>query len=391
MRRWLGAPLLFAAAIGLTALTQSHQAVAQAKADPPVEETFQTADGVQIHGLFHKSAKDPGSAPVVILLYPPGKDNNMSKGDWEGLANRLTEAGYHVYRFDWRGHGKSTDIKKPDVFWGNPYTGPWNNKYIKGAGIKPLKNTLFFKDLTDPGRYIPVYLNDLAAVRAQLDSKNDAGDLSTSSVYLIGAGDAASLGFAWLAAEWNRPQFYPKQGQLGLGVPRYEFVPQPLVGGINAEAGPDVAAAVWLSGSRPMSIPQPLVQGWVSGAVMGQTLRINPPKFRENTPMLFLYADKDAKGKASAEFFHHVALVAQGDKKLEISPLERQDKLLKELKGANALQGVQLLGNNDRLQTEDTILKFLDAIQKDRAKLTRKNRDYSVPYFIRLTDFGFMP
>src|SRR4029078_8756809 len=143
MGRWLAVPLVFALAAALVGPDTTHSRVtaqdkANQKFDPPIEETFMTADGLQLRGLFHKSTKDPATAPVVILLYPPGKDRDkerdMNTGDWVGLANRLAGEGYHVFRFDWRGHGKKgSDIKDTDKFWGNPYTGSWNSRYIAGA------------------------------------------------------------------------------------------------------------------------------------------------------------------------------------------------------------------------------------------------------------------
>src|SRR5205823_1470440 len=114
---------------------------------------------------------------------------SMTKGDWQGLADRLNAEGYHVFRFDWRGHGKSTDIRDTDKFWNqsiNPWTAPANNKYIKGAKKKPLKNDIFAKDINQD-KYFPVYVNDLAAVRAHLDQKNDLGEINTSTVYVIGS------------------------------------------------------------------------------------------------------------------------------------------------------------------------------------------------------------
>ncbi len=59
MRRWMAAPLLFTSIVALSASLGTPQVKAQAKASPPEEETFSTADGIQLHGLFHKSAKTP--------------------------------------------------------------------------------------------------------------------------------------------------------------------------------------------------------------------------------------------------------------------------------------------------------------------------------------------
>ena len=41
------------------------------------------------------------------------------------------------------------------------------------------------------------------------------------------------------------------------------------------------------------------------------------------------------------------------------------------------------------LKTESTIVEFLTAIQKERAKLTRKQRNFTAPWFIALNQFGF--
>jgi len=382
MRRWMAAPIIVAAAAGLTISGSSPRALAQApKVDPPVEETFMTADGLQLRGLFHKSARDQGTAPVVILLYPPGKDRDkerdMNTGDWAGLANRLAREGYHVFRFDWRGHGKKgSDIKDSDRFWGNPYTGQWNARWIIGAGKKPLKTDLYLKDIRDPAQYAPTLLLDLAAVRAHLDSKNDSGELNTSSIYLIGAESAATIGIAWMTTEWLRPAFAPTPNQLIFPAARYEFVPQRLNGGLPTAAGEDISGAVWLSASYPGNVRESVIKSWISR---------HAPKMRDNTHMMFMYAEKDKKGKQASEFFFNEALVGKGNVRLGLSPLN--DKYLHQVKGADQLTGVALLGNDKALKTESTIVEFLGAIQKERAKITRKQRNFTAPWFVALNYF----
>lgn len=377
--------LLFGMAVLLVA---AHPRKAQA--NDPVEETFLTADGLQLHGLFTKSAKNGGTDPVVVLLYPPGKDNTMLKGDWKGLATTLSKEGYNVFRFDWRGHGKSTDIKDTARFWNlqaqneqfapNPFTGPWNTFRLIRGGPTPanrgrIKNELFFKDMTDPLKYAPTYLVDLAAVRHHLDSKNDAGELNTSSIYLIGSEISAALGIAWLTTEWNRPAFNPTANQLAFngvgGFPTYKYVPQPLAGGMpNELGGGDISGAVWLSPTRPTSVPENLLKSWVSGT----------PKLRENNPMLCLYGPKDFRGKAQARFFVDEVMVANPPAR---SPLSKLDQTLHmEVKNGESLSGVALLGAN--AGTEELILQYLDALQKNRAKLIRKVRGFTAPWSIQL-------
>ena len=384
MRRWMAAPLVFAVAVGVTSL-EAPRAGAQ-PAGAPVAETIRTADGIELHGQFFATQKNPVTAPVVVYLYAPGPDRDMTKGDWGGLTSKLNDAGYHVFQFDWRGHGKSTSIKDAQKFWGNPYlNGPGNNfnSYIKGAGKMPLKNTLFFKDITQPVKFMPAYMNDLAAVRFHLDSKNDNKELNTSSIYIVGAGDAASLGMAWLATEWKRPATFPNETQRG-GAPTYEQVPQALVGGISSEGGADFGGAVWLTATHPASFPVGTMKRWISNADFA-------PKIRDNNPMLFMYAEKDVNGtqsgrKQSETFFNEI-LVADPRKG---SPLEKLDQTrLFEVKGAETLQGVKLLGQNTTLKTEDTIVNYFAFIQKARAKFPSKARKYDVPYYIDTKYFEF--
>ncbi|MFM8271056.1 MAG: hypothetical protein ACKODX_01860 [Gemmata sp.] len=377
MRRWLAAFLMFAAAAGLTALSAPRAA---ADLPAPKEVSFTTADGVQLKGVFHATDKSPNSAPVVILLYPPGPDRDMTKGDWVGLAKRLNEEGYHAFRFDWRGHGKSTDIKDLDKFWGNPLLSAYNSN-IKGGLPKKTKETLSYKDLQRPEKYLPAYLNDLAAIRQNLDLKNDGGVLSSSSIYFIGAGDAATLGMAWMTAEWQRPAVFPtgKLGMMGLTpIADYRYIPQPIVGDLPPEAGNDIAGAVWLTATRPTTVPEATVKKWVTQA----------PKLRVNNQMLFLYADKDAPGKRQSEFFYNEALVANPPKSSTLKPLKQT--FIKEVKGGNTLTGVKLLDNAE-LKVQDDIIKFLSAIQKERADRTQQERKYPTPYQVDVRQFGFTP
>ena len=374
MRPWMAAPIVFAVSV-LVALTSDIPTVrAQDKKPapvPPVEENFTTADGVRLRGLFHKSPKGGQGDPVVILLYPPGPGNTMLKpGDWDGLTVDLNEKGFHVFRFDWRGHGKSTDITDTDKFWDNPFTGPWNKKYVKGANKKPVKNDLNVKTDWDYKYFLP-YVTDLAAARMHIDQKNDQGDLNSSSIYLIGAGNTATLGMLWMAAEWYRPAIHPL---LAFGQ-TYKVVPTP---GIETDpaGGSDIAGAIWLSATRQQSVPAHAVQGWAKN-----------PKMRENNHMLFLFGDQDPAAKDSKWFFNEV-LVARGNKQLGVKEL---DQTFLTPIPKSKLTGVALLGNNADLKTEDTILKYLAARQKDRVSLTRKERKYPGPYFIDLHAFGMDP
>jgi pimeloyl-ACP methyl ester carboxylesterase len=306
----------------------------------------------------------------------------MLKGDWDGLVGRLNEAGFHVFRFDWRGHGGSTDITDPlgdgtnllTGFWTNRITGPFNQRYVKGWGKKPAKNDIRVKtDIANPG-YFPLYVNDLAAVRLHLDQKNDLGQLNTSSIYLIGAGDTAALGFLWLAAEWQRPGVAP---MLPNGL-QYKCVPESNLVAPDPPAGGDIAGAVWLSGSRPAAISEPALKDWVA----------NAPKLRDNNKMLFLYGGTDTKAKGESEAVYQKALVADGNKSLGVAKID-QTYLFPIAK--TQLNGISLLGKDVDTKVETKILEYLASRQKDRVTMVRKERRFVTPYYIDVKAFGLRP
>jgi hypothetical protein len=378
MRGWMAAPILLAAAVAVAVSGQNAPARAQDD-NKPVEENFTTADGVRLKGLFHRTAKPAAGNPVVILLYQPGPGNTLDKpGDWAGLTKTLNDKGFHVFRFDWRGHGKSKDIVDTDLFWNNPITGPFNRR-ITGANKKQNKNKNELDIKNDfPNelarqRYFPVYIMDLMAARNHLDGKNDQGELNSSSIYLIGDRDTASLGMLWMAAEWAWPAIHPL---LPAGA-TYKIVPmQGII--VDPEAGRDIAGAVWLSASRPQAFVERLVADWAKNAA----------KLRDNNPMLFLYGEKDGPGLTHARFFYDQVLVAKGNRALGVKALEQT--FMQDVKGTN-LKGVSLLGNDAMLGTESTIMKYFEARQKDRAAVVRRERKYPGPYFIDFSYFGIRP
>ncbi len=388
MRRVPLALLFFAAAAGLA----DPAARAQPK-DNVVDETFRTADGVELHGRFSATTKagvTAGNAPVVVFLYAPGSGNDMTKGDWGTLTKELNKEGFHVYQFDWRGHGKSTEIKDTERFWlKSPYLNGAAgsgapNTFISGWQKKPLKDKISIKEVTNATRFYPSYAMDLAAVRYQLDTKNDNKELNTSSVYLVGTEDAAGLGLAWITMEWKRPATKPGDNQLAIagaaGAARYDFIGQQLRGDFD-EAGQDFAGAVWLSASRPAAFTTTTMKTWASNVAFA-------PQLRNNTPMLFLTGDRDSRGKTDAKFYFDEVLVGEPKKGSPLAPLKQT--FVRELKGGGADRGLKLLGNKE-VNAEDTILKFMKEVQKDRQRTASKVRKYENSYGVNLKYFGLVP
>lgn len=336
----------------------------------PIEESLTTADGVLLKGRFHRSPNGWKQQAVVVLMYQPGPGQSLQNmTHWDGAIRELNRAGFHVFCFDWRGHGKSTAIVDAELFWSNPITGPWNRKHVRGANQQPAKTTLSVGDILP--RYFPAYVQDLAAVRFHLDGKNDTADINTSSIYLIGEGDTAALGFLWLTAEWVRPS---QLRALGTG-PRYKVVPMVPNAVVGRPAGQDVAGSIWLNASRPPAIQDSLLRGWSNHAL----------SLRTENPMMFMFDEQDAQAKSESRMYYDRVLAAKGNKQLGIPPLEQT--FLIEVKGMKPR--ASLLGQD--LETEGTILKYLTARQGSRGYLPRFERRYAEPYLINLSHFGLNP
>jgi len=203
--------------------------------------------------------------------------------------------------------------------------------------------------------------------------KNDNGVLNSSSIYLIGVGDAATIGLFWTMQEWDRPAIAPMFN----GGRVYTATPMPKVV-VNPPAGPDIAGAIWLSASKPTALKDKSVENVVALV----------PKVRTQNPMLFLTGTKEpSRPGADSKFFFEQVLQAKPKKGME--SIHEQTRLV-ELKNAN-LTGTSLLGKNSETGVEDTILQYLEARQKDRASVVRKERKYITPYFVDLKHYGLNP
>ncbi len=257
MRRLLNArPTL---ALGLAAaLLLSAPALAQ-----NVDRVkFETCDGVELHGSFYPSNQGAKASCVLLLHNVGGKDDDNSQQDgWDRLAKALQEKGFAVLSFDFRGYGNSTGIS-PN-FWKVPH-----NSVVQG---NPKKDTISYKEYRR--NYYPVLTNDIAAAKAFLDRRDDAGECNSRSLILIGAQEGAVLGTMWLATEMHR----------------YQVVqPFPVKLDTTPE-GKSVIACVWLSMSNAQS-PWTELGTWLK--FIGKERRV---------PMGFVYGANDTAATSFAQ------------------------------------------------------------------------------------------
>jgi hypothetical protein len=353
----------------------------------PVEETFQSCDGVKLRGVYYDAISPktaPAKAPVILMLH--AYNQNPDEAVWDDTAKLAAAAGYHVFRFDFRGHGKSKDIVGRD-FW-DPRM-PWfpiNKAYIRGSEKAATKVTIDVKEFNP--RYYAMLVNDIAAARAHLDKKNDAGQLNSSSIYLMAAGDAINLGMLFAASEWKRERKRPNADLINLTVsPRRE-----LFTGFDP-AGPDIRGAIWLGPT-----PAPSGSGIANDDIKRWVMSDYALDLRMETQMLFLYGKQDERAKNMTHALYDTVLKIldprdpknQG-KKLSGGPngksLPNPDQSFKQAIDGK-LSGAKLLGNN--LGTERYIQTFIDRVEEDRKNRERTpNRNWDKPLYIDVGVTGF--
>ncbi|MGL6073127.1 MAG: alpha/beta hydrolase [Fimbriiglobus sp.] len=336
------------------------------KDDPTIEDaSFKSADGVRLIGKLYKSSS--GAAPVVMLLHDY-KTNPDEKALHE-LSLKLQANKLNVFRFDFRGHGKSVDIV-PSEFWVRPE----NKNNITLGGLNPAaKNTINYKEFKS--NYFPMLVQDLAAARNALDQFNDTGVVNTSTIYLVGSGDMATLGTLFLTSEWSRERIKPNTAV----APQFVSIKRPLFPG-SEPAGEDYGGAIWLSPTRPTTVPQETINQWCLNPVT-----VN---MRNSTGMLLIHGDKDTKSGAFAKLFFDKSLMINAKNGPQGQKLTKPNfAFIRDIKGS-ANVGAGLLGNN--LGTEKMIEDFLSAVEKDRRNKTRKNRDWDKPLWINVTDYGVL-
>jgi pimeloyl-ACP methyl ester carboxylesterase len=282
-----------------------------------------TVDGVNLVGTFYPStnpdrvAKD---SPCVILLHKYGSDR--SKGDWDTLARLLQSKGLSVVSFDFRGHGESRSVD-PN-FWKVAVN---DELIIHRPGAD--KSKIDVKDFK-PG-YLPWLVNDILAVRKFLEMKNDSGEVTVNSLFLIGAQEGASLGTLFTATEWNRTY---TTGFTALQT-----------AGVQHIAGQDIAGCIWLSlVQRPNNINFDM-HAWIR----------NSPGLRERTPFFLLYGERDRGAAQTAEGVFNVLTTGRQKSKLS----QKFD-----VKGTD-LAGQALLGQ-PALGVDAKILDFMEKVLADR-------------------------
>ncbi len=309
----------------------------------PEKVRFESADGVQLQGTFYGSSKT--NPPAVLMLHALGEDSK--KKGWTLLAEELQKRGFAVLTFDFRGHGLSTDLNDEKLFWANRA----NASLVKGF---PKATSIDYAGFNRA--YYSYLCNDIAAARAYLDRKNDAGACNMSNLILIGADTGATLGAIWLHAEYYRVRLKPRfAGDL-------RPVPE------NRAEGNDAIGCVWLG-----------INDKLGGTALTLSNTLYLPGKVKAVPMTFWYGEKDKKGKIAAEKLvdNLVAYKKKGKDK------EREEKY--KLTSAVEVAGSKLSGSEllqKGLKTEKFLADYLELVVQE------KNTEWVAREFLK-TAYGW--
>jgi len=322
--------------------------------DKSKDVSFKSADGVTLQGTFYPAGKNTKDNAVVLLLhdFDSKKGGSSSQDGWGELAGALQKAGYAVLSFDFRGFGNSKEVNK-DTFW-DTRKYPYNSQMVRKS--KAL-DTIDHKNF---GRNYYAYLvNDVAAAKAFLDRANDRKEVNSSNLLIIGAGQGATVGAAWLYHEALRKKDkVSKQGfRPNLGDPEVK----------------DVAGCVWLSissGIEGRATVPPNVKGWLAAAAK-----------TNKVPMTFYYGDvspdKTADpGKYSTGLVTSLkALDKNGDVRVKAVPVKGA------LQGSKLLDKDVIYGDKQKKDADKGIVKWMDLmldLRGSREQLEKKidSHDY---------------
>jgi len=336
----------------LAVLLQPPAAPAQAPAPEKFKSyTVDTIDGVHLKVNLFKGNKGKDGVTVLLLHHFDKQGGDSTKG-MKSLAEAFQKAGHTVVTFDFRGHGESTSIDK-DVFWANEFL--YNQRYInrpKGGVPESISH----------GDFKPAYyaylVNDITTVRAFLDRLNDNGDVNTSNIVVVGAGQGATLGALWMASEYRRRQAKPIQPNVGLVIlnqlPLNNFI-------LEKEEGRDLAAAIFLSISPTLGGQTVPIVNWIKDLGREQKL-----------PMAFIYGkEEEGSPTVASQLLKSIDPTYAPDRKNPPKDFE----LLKELAVETKLGNSQLLAAE--FPTENWILKtFLNDVFEKRTLREQRTRDF---------------
>jgi len=317
--------------------------------------TFDTQDGVTLEGTFFAASPvAPATAKdaTVLILHniDKAKGGSSHQDKWDALADTLSNQGYSVLSFDFRGLGNSHSVH-PD-FW-DKLKNPHNALYVKGANKNPLPDSIKFEDFKDNSAYYPYLVNDISAAKTWLDQASDSGRANSSNLVVIGAGEGATLGAMWMASQMHLKKVSQIDQRTGLPT-------------LDEPEGRDVVGAVWLSISPKFgsSEASTAVKKWAVDMAVDNKVR-----------MAFVYGAKEE----GADSFAQQAVKAIDNK------AQQEKKDVSGFTNTKALEDSKLSGSellNDDTLRDTWIPKYVNKILDERGPKNARKHDVKMDTFV---------
>ena len=195
----------------------------------PEEVTLKTNDDLLLHATFFPGTHLKESLPIILLHGFKG-----DRHDLDGLATFLQKQGHAVIVPDLRGHGDSTEFRRPP--------GERNGK-IEAGNLRQAD----FAAMID---------SDVEAVKGFLKEKNNEGELNIDKLCVVGVSEMGCLVAAGFSQhDWAWPPLATgKQGQdvkgLVLISPEANFKGLRMADAVNDAALRSQVAVLLIAGNR---------------------------------------------------------------------------------------------------------------------------------------------
>lgn len=310
----------------------------------PEKVKIDTVDGVTLIGKFYPGNKGKkGSTFLFLHSFEKGKGGSSSQDGWADLAAALQTDGHSVLTFDFRGHGESTGVSQD--FWNflpeNPVTGQVGNPHNRLLGAPRANSASLIDAARFPPKYFFYLVNDVAAAKSFLDSRNDSGELNSSDLYLVGAGEGATIGCLWMVQEFSRkrvelvstgPMIRPGGNPF-----KPKIVSATGIKKIYEPEGKDIVAGIWLNMSPRLASQQVPMQQWLREI----TLR----RGKDRVQMAFVHGEKDDAAKKEAKGF--LAMVRPGFDPDKPKPMAKGKEPPKPVVGDQEFTNIQVVKDSN--------------------------------------------
>ena len=321
--------------------------------------SFGTSDGLALRGYWFPAVGTNGNkrADAVMMFPAPGNKVNDS---WIGLAKSLSEKGFAVLLFDWRGCGMNSASERGiRVFEDTErfLLDQMNMQYQKSSVNRGLTYSTFSL------RYRDFLFNDLMAARFFLDKQNDAGKCNTNRIWVVSEREGAQMGLAFIATEFQRNSVYQaKVNVLDVGV---QF----------KSAGKDYAGLVGLSYSATNGTASAIYRAALPTIGTPRLVKDAMVHLENRLAMVMVHGKKEVGSAGAGSSKSAITGAGAGGSEADMKTRFKYMKEIDNSKQAKAVSGIDLIGTDDPFGAKEYIIKAMVDISKDKQDFGKEPTD----------------